>query len=443
MADYFLDDAANGTNDGASWATCYNTWAQVASAGILTSSNRLIVGADANITDPGAALTITGPTSGLPAVIISSTAGSGTTVSYAVGTGKQVDTTAGANSVTFDGSFAVYGLKIASGKDISLTNDLNEFIYTDSVRALPAASAIVSLAGTSSRAIHKNLVVDLTADGSSARTGSVLTIGSSCVVEIDGLTFVNAGYRTGAIFSNTTAMGELRCSGADFSGFTNATECELLNWAGIYDEVTLSNCKTKASYVAGTGTQYTAATAYLYNVGPADNPAGLGVYGYLGTCISSTSIYRTGGAAAEGVAAGWSITTTALCAENSPFCTPWIYGTVASTGSKTFDLYITNDTADFTDAEVWLEIEYLKDADGALWTLATDQRATITTTAAAQTDDTTSSWNGTGPSFTYKQKLSVTATVGEEGQYRARVAVGVASIAGSRYFYVDPKITVT
>jgi hypothetical protein len=132
-----------------------------------------------------------------------------------------------------------------------------------------------------------------------------------------------------------------------------------------------------------------------------------------------------------------------VISEGSSFNTKWIYGYIGSTGSKTFDLYITNDTADFTDAEVWLEVEYLGTADGAKWDRATDQRATITTTAAAQADDTTSTWNGTGPSFTYKQKLSVTATVAEEGQFRARVCVGVASIASSRYFYIDPKVTVS
>jgi hypothetical protein len=41
------------------------------------------------------------------------------------------------------------------------------------------------------------------------------------------------------------------------------------------------------------------------------------------------------------------------------------------------------------------------------------------------------------------QSLAVTETVGETGQYRARVAVSVASIAASRYFYIDPKIIVS
>ena len=73
-----------------------------------------------------------------------------------------------------------------------------------------------------------------------------------------------------------------------------------------------------------------------------------------------------------------------------------------------------------------------------MWTLASDQRATITTTAVAQTDDTTSTWVGSGPAYTYKQKLSTTVTIGEVGQIRARVVTGVASIASSRNFYIDP-----
>jgi hypothetical protein len=182
----------------------------------------------------------------------------------------------------------------------------------------------------------------------------------------------------------------------------------------------------------------------ITNVGPADAPASLYFGCYEGNVASSTSIYRTGGATVEGEATAWLITTTATCAEVLPFYTPWIYGTIASTGSKTFDLYLTSDlAADLTDAECWLEVESLSTSDEAIWALATDQRATITATAAAQTDDTTSTWNGTGPSFTYKQKLSVTATVNETGQFRARVAVGKASIASSSYFYIDPKVTVS
>jgi hypothetical protein len=163
---------------------------------------------------------------------------------------------------------------------------------------------------------------------------------------------------------------------------------------------------------------------------------------YFGRVDSSTVIYRSSGATIESDVVSWLVTTTASCSEAAPFRSPWIYGEVAA-GSRTFDVYITNDTADFTDAQVWLHVEYLSTADEAIAAVATDQRATITTVEADQTDDTASTWFGAGPAFTYKQRLRVSATVGESGQYRARVVCGVASISGSRYFYVDPLVTVT
>jgi hypothetical protein len=178
------------------------------------------------------------------------------------------------------------------------------------------------------------------------------------------------------------------------------------------------------------------------NVGPSDAPTSLIERVYQADLVSTTAIYRTGGAAPEGDATAWLITTESTNSEAAPYHLPWMYGTVEA-GSKTFTVHITNDTADLTDAEAWLEVQYLGTSDSPLSTLASDQRASPTATAAAQTDDTTSTWNGTGPSFTYKQKLAVTATVGEAGQYRARVVIGKASVASSSYLYVDPKVVIS
>jgi hypothetical protein len=245
----------------------------------------------------------------------------------------------------------------------------------------------------------------------------------------------------------TVYSASCNISGINFSGFTNGTNCEILDATNSCGITTITNCLTAETWTAFTGVQKQGGEAILTNVGPADAPTAIFLRNFFGDIISSTSIYRTGGAAIEGDATAWLITTTANVAESAPFYTPWIYGTIGSTGSKTFTCHITNDTADFTDAEVWLELEYLNDADEAIWALATDQRATITTTPVAQTDDTTSVWvglNNSGQGLAdYMQSLAVTATVGETGQYRARVAVGVASIAASRYFYIDPKITVS
>jgi hypothetical protein len=234
--------------------------------------------------------------------------------------------------------------------------------------------------------------------------------------------------------------------GCDLSGFTNATLCEWFDDANVLGPIVVSNCLAAATWGLLDGYAISAAGSILAtNCGPETAPTFLVFANDRGAVISSASIYRTGGAQIESTACSWLCTTdgTATAAEGNPFLTPWIYGTTTA-GSKTFTLYITNDTADFTDAQVWLEVEYLGTDDEAKWELVTDQRATILTTAAAQTDDTTSTWNGAGPSYTYKQSLvCASVSVGEAGLYRARVAVGLTGIAAGRYFYIDPKVTVS
>ena len=164
---------------------------------------------------------------------------------------------------------------------------------------------------------------------------------------------------------------------------------------------------------------------------------------YEGEILSSSSIYRSSGAQIEGTTTSWLVTTTATCSQDVPYYSPEIYGYVGATGSKTFDLYITNDTADFNNNEVWLELEYLGTSSSGKWSNTSDYMADRLATPAAQTDDVTSTWNGSGPSYTYKQKLSITATVNTVGMFRARVCVGVASIASTRKFYIDPLVTVS
>jgi hypothetical protein len=270
MADYFLDDASNGTNDGASWATCYNTWAQVNAAGILTAANRLFVGADANITDPGAALTITGPTSGAPAPIISSTVGSGTTVSYSVGTGTQVNTSSGAFAINFDGCFALYGLRVVSGADLNLASDGNELSSTFNCDLAVGANGRLHLNQNNSRWTSTKDKVNLTADGTTNRSGDVIVAAATARVEIQGMTFTNAAYRTGVIFN---VVGRLQVSGSDFSGFTNATACEFVS-NGF---ATFNNCLTAATWTLHPAISGQILAVSATNTGPADAPT----YAYL------------------------------------------------------------------------------------------------------------------------------------------------------------------
>jgi hypothetical protein len=458
MPIYCIDDGGDGSQTDTTQSASSLDWSKAHasveelradySAAFTTSGNIIYFGDDHNDPNKAAAWTLTCPSSGLPVILISADRAN-STPTYKTSTGNQLSSIGGNYSLILDGAFACYGMRIASGGSIGCDIDEDELGGFYSCTFAPAANTSTSFRSISKhgRLLVYDCTIDFTADGTSARTALAVSI-PAWVSQVRGLKFINAGYRTGTVFatSPTVAM-ETTISGCDLSGFTNATACEIVRVDDSSGRLTISNCLTAATWTAFLNAAVQGTEITLNNVGPANAPTALFARNYYGDIVSSASIYRTGGFTIEGAATSWLITTTANVAEGAPFYTPWYYSTVTSTGSKTFTCHITNDTADFTDAEVWLEVEYLKDADEAIWTLATDQRATITTTPAAQTDDTTSVWVGLNDDSQgladYMQSLAVTATVGETGQYRARVAVGVASIADSRYFYIDPKITVS
>ena len=379
-------------------------------------------------------LTLTG------CVLISATTGSNPPT-YQASTTNQIDTSEGAYNCSPMGLIAAYGIKIKAGGNTSV--DIAKAI--DCTFA-PAANGKVSSGYLSQdKNDFTNCTIDLSADGTTNRSGVVFDAETGG--DITNLQFVNPAYRTGYIFITTfnNCPGLLRVADTDFSGFTNATACELLALTSVYASVHFTNCKTAATWSATTGSilgkQNT--DVFFMNVGNGNAPASLIHHQYSGSAISTTDIYRSSGATVEGTSNSWLVTTTANCSQDRAYYSPWIYGYISSTGSKTFDVYITNDTADFNDNEVWLEVDYLGTASSGQWSNKTDYMADRLATAAVQTDDTTSTWNGSGPSYTYKQKLSVTATVNTAGMFRARVCVGVASITSTRKFYIDPLVTVS
>lgn len=445
MTIYYVDDGGSATAPYDTWAKAATSLSALDDAVTFASGDIVYIGHDHVCQYTHAASrTITGPTSWLPTIIISATTGS-SPPTYQESATNQIDTSEGAYSLTFDGSFALYGVRMSGMTNLYMGSDENESMYMRNCTIALAANGQFSATRVSRGASYVvDCVIDLTADGTSTRTQPVLG-GEYSGVDVNGLTFVNAAYRTGTVFLNfVNDRGVIRLSGVDVSGFSHATDCEIFN-PNSFTEVIATNIRTKVGYTlfSAGGVASPTGKYCVTNVGPTDAPEALHYKDYFGDVVSSSVISRTGGAQVEGASCAWLITTTANCSEASPLYTPWIYGKLATAGSKTFDLYITNDTADLTDAEIWLEVEYHATADDPRRTLATDQRATITTTAAAQTDDTASTWTGAGPAYTYKQRLRVTATVGEEGVYRARVAFGVTSMASSRYCYVDPKVTVS
>ncbi len=440
---FYVDDGGNNTT-GLSWANAFTSINSLQASVTLASDEIVYFGADSQCQAVNSAsLTITGPTSGTPVKFISATVG---TTNYSKGTSPQIDTSeATSYDIVFDGSFALYGMFIKSGRDIFLAPDTDEYSATYNCTFAIGATGTLLLTNTTTgiSTSNENITLDLSADGTTTRTTGVLSHPISSSQTVQGLTFVNAGYRTGTVFTGNSMAGENYYSGVDLSGFTNATACEIFNLASFRCRFTLSNSKTASTWTPFKGAASGACSIALYNVGPADDPSSLITTDMYGSLVSSNTIYRSSGGTVEGVATSWLITTLAICCEAAPFYTPWIYDALTTTGSKTFTIYLTNDSLDFNNSEIWLDLDYLSTANSSVWTRASSHRATITTTPAALTSDGTSTWNGSGPSFTYKRKVAVTVTIGEEGQYRARLAVARTSVASSAYLYVDPKVVVS
>jgi hypothetical protein len=457
---YFVDDSGDGS-DGLTWLKAETSINDLDTAVTFASGEIVYFGADMQCqATNSASLTITGPASGAPVYLISSTVGSGTAVSYAESTTNQIDVSENAAYVlTFDGSFAIYGLSVKAGAGVTLQADGNEtFLWWDG-KIQVGANAGVGLGSASTasqqRIIIVNVDIDCAADGTTNRANAVVTTGGQ-TADIYGLTFSNAGYRTGAVFEIAANNCVALIDGCDFSAFDYATKgCEIFSNAASSGLTVISNCLTASTWLfkALTDTVSSGGIVWGSNIGPEDAPVSLYYHTCFGIALSSASIFRTSGATVEGISTGWHITTTATCSEGSPFYTPWIYGTVSSTGSKTFTVHTAHVNAGITtaalkDHEIWLEVEFLATADEAQWTRYTDWRnsdgagndGTITTTAADQTTDSTSTWEGLAEDF--RQKLEVTATIGETGQFRARVAVGKASITSASYLYIDPAVFV-
>ena len=442
MATYYVDDGGSATSPFDTWAKAATSLAGLLGSVTIASSDTIYIGHDhVEPSPPASAVTFMLPAANPPVYIISATSGSNP-VAYQASTTDQIKNT-GINDMTFDGAVVLVGIKISAGRHITFACDGNEAAYCyNCTFGVGNAGYVRALSG--GVAGWYRCTIDLSQDASPSSQFAFGFGNGFGYAEVVGLSFVSASNRTGVIFNNSGTSNVVRISGSDFSGFTNATDCEIASGAGAAGHIVFSNCKTKSGFTYTDGAiPQPSARLEFYNVGDSDSPSRYALFDYYGSSVSTDQIYRTSGASIENVSSGWLVTTTGNCSETACFRSSWMCGYIDSTGSKTFDVYIVNDDADFDDDEVWLEVEYMGTSDSPLYTIGSDQRATITTTPAAQTDDTTSTWNGTGPSFTYKQKLSVTATVNETGQYRARVCVGVASIASSRYFYIDPKVNVS
>jgi len=205
----------------------------------------------------------------------------------------------------------------------------------------------------------------------------------------------------------------------------------------------IANCKLPASWsgslITGTLIPYDRISMYNCDSGPTNYR--LWIEDYAGAITSETTLVRTGGATDGTTPISWKMVSNASTNEYvAPLVSDPIsvwQETVGSSITATIEI-LCDSATNLTDAEVWVEVEYLGTSGYPLGSVASDHRATILTTAADQTTSSTT-WTTTGMANPNKQKLSVTFTPQEKGLLTARVYLAKTSTT----IYVDPEITVS
>ena len=454
MAEYIIDDGGDNT-DGTTWAKAYNSLGdfQVAN-GTPGVTDILYFGHNSVDTFAYAANILYQPATTQQLIrMISVTQGTGVIGGAAfvkqIATANQIDLhQAGAFGFECEQGWHFEGIRLVAGGNITFQAESNDIQVLEDCTVLPGPNGIVSLLPLNSCTTRvKNLTIDCTND--TGASGNY-PLNASAYTEVLGLTFVNCNNRTGGMIRNTFDTSPSDISGIDISAITTAAAAELISWSSASRFMRLSHIKVPATWTLYSGASTSMRTGCQLYVSHVDNdPTFLVHKDYYGEMWADTAIVRTGGAEVEGTAVSWGGPTSGLETQSYlsnalalNFYSPWIHFNVATTGAKTLTAYIVNDLAAMTDAEVWLEAETMATASDSIYTFATSRIAGSTDAATTLTSDS-STWTGSGPAYTHKQKITLAVTVNVVGIQRARFAVGRASLVASSFFFMDPQIEVT
>lgn len=244
------------------------------------------------------------------------------------------------------------------------------------------------------------------------------------------------------IFNPDIKVAGISIQGFDFSGF--AATVSPFKATATYGAClsVMRNCKMPVGWsgnlVSGTisvkGQRFE-----LHNCDAADTNYRLWVEDLSGTIRSETVVVRTGGASDGITPLSWKMTSNAnalfpMLPLNSPEIVKWneTIGTPV-----TVAIEVVTDGVTLTNAECWLDVQYLGTSGFPLSLFANDAAADIFATPVNQTTST-ATWTTTGLTTPVKQSLSVTFTPQEKGFIHAVVKLAKTSTT----VYVDPLLTV-
>lgn len=449
MATRRVKSSAVGLADGSTWADAYTT---IAAALTASASGDVVWVSSAHSENPAANQTwaFGAATSGTKSVYCVTESGAADQSGVTTGA---VAATNGAFSITLTGAGYVYGVELRPGTSTNAAD-----IIWSTTTALVMEDCILYLGGSnagSDFAMTDNLggavrLVDCQIRVSNA--GSTLDV-STNALEIIGGSVVSGSTSPTTFITPAASRGvSVLVSGFDFSNFGAGVDlCAAVATVG---DIRFRNCRLPDSW---TGTLLSAAIAApgfrasLHNTDDTDTNYRIIEQSFYGDTLSDTAVYNDAGAddgSAQGFA--WKMVSTANTRfPRNTLVSPEIVRWNSTTGSAiTVTVEIvhnsqgTGTAGALTNAEAWLEVEYLSSTTRPLTATITDRvdgdnGGNLLATAADQASSS-AAWTGDSAGWD-TQKLSVTFTPQCVGFIHARVHLAKASAT----VYVDPLLTVT
>lgn len=364
----------------------------------------------------------------------------------ALATTATVSNTGGYN-ISFTGHCYVYGVSFSGA-----TSGNYGCAFTNSSVSLGWTfdSCVIKNATTSYQSINIGSATGGNYGGYVKLINSQIYFGStwqSLKSQSASLVWIGGGLASGSAVP-TTLLAGLTGNGSKFMVLDGVDISALGSGKSLVDvsaassiPVVVKNCKIggSVSIISGAINAPNQVTVSLDNCDSSDTNYRMEHYKYQGSIKAETSKTRSGGASDGTTPISWNMTSLAGSSFVSPLESPPISIWNETTGSsKTVTVEIAQDSAATTlnDDEIWLEVEYMGTSGYPISSIASDRKANILATAAAQTTSSVTWDNMTTPT---KQKLEVSFTPQEKGLFTARVMLAKASTT----VYVDPIITVS
>jgi len=214
--------------------------------------------------------------------------------------------------------------------------------------------------------------------------------------------------------------------GCNLVGFASGASLGSSFWAGVLRFI---NCELGASVALPSTPTQPAAVAYLVACGNGSSVEQQAIVAYQGTLQQSTSVYNR---ASDGTTAfSWQIATNANNKPQSPFeCFEIVQWAAAGTHAASY-VQITSATAGLTNADVWVDVQYLSSGSYPITSLISSAAATMLTAGTGLSPAGTWAVGGAGTNY----ELAIPSfTTAIPGLVRLTVKIAKPSIT----VYVDP-----